>query len=315
MARLSETVKSLFYVTLALMFAPMIYKNLKQTYRSILEPKAKIGVLPVRGIIIDVTPTIRHARALFKDTEIKGIILLMDSPGGTAGSSFALFEELKNLKAQYNKPVIASVENICTSGAYLTALSADTIVATPAALIGSIGVYFPLPQLKAFIEQFKIQYDVVKTGIYKTATDPFLTMSPEQRAMMQGLSDNTYIEFTNTVALQRPNLSLDKVSEWANGKIFIGRQAQKLGLIDEIGTISHAEMLIKKRAHIEGDVEWVKPQSPSLIARLFGADDDFDEDPFTADTHAATRTASFITNIYQQLASGMSSVPFLTSAQ
>ncbi len=277
MARFSNLLRNIFYVLLILQFAPPLIHNIRKQYSTMLLPHTKVGVITLRTAITNAQPYLKQLRHFFKNNEIKAILLRIDSPGGTAGSSQAIFYELKELKSLYPKPVIAFVENVCASGSYYVACGADEIIATPSAFIGSIGVYIPQPQFKEFIEQFKIKYSVVNTGDYKMTGDPFLAHTPEQEALLQGLTKDTYDQFTYDVAQSRPKLSLTQVKTWADGKIFTGRQAVKLGLIDMVGSPITAEKVIKEKAGFTGEIEWIKPPQPSALAAFFGKEDGNDD--------------------------------------
>lgn len=235
-----------------------------------LTPHTRIGVVTIKGTLSSATRYIEQLREFFKDTSIKAILLQMESGGGAAGTSQALFNEIKALKQIHMKPVIAFAENLCGSGAYYVACAADSIIATPSAFVGSIGVYIPHPELKDFLEEYKVKYSVIKTGTYKAAGNPLMEDTPEQRAMFQSLTDDTYQQFTKDVAQNREKLSLKKVDIWGNGRIFTGNQAFALGLVDKIGSQTVVEQELREKAPIEGEIEWVKAPTPSKIARWFG---------------------------------------------
>lgn len=258
-----------------LLIVPFFIKNMKKNYSDLTKEKTRIGVIPFKKVLTHAQPYLDHLNEFFKDKEIKAIVLMMDSGGGCAGTSQTIFNEIKELKKQYPKRVVVFVENICASGAYYIACAADSIIAAPSAFVGSIGVYISLPQLKEFIEQFKIKYDVIKTGAFKTAGDPLLDLSSEQRAMLQDLSNQTYKQFVEDVAANRSKLSVTNASTWAEGKVFTGQQALELGLIDKTG--SPATIIADLREHIAiaQDIEWVKTSDESPFSRIFG---DIDSD-------------------------------------
>jgi len=213
----------------------------------------------------------QNLEKVFKNKEIKAILLEIDSPGGAAGSSQALYNELIYLKTEYKKPVIALTYNLCVSGAYNIAIGADYIIAAPSALIGSIGSYIQQFKVGDFLAQWQIHYEIEKTGIYKSSLNSFTPSTPEQKQMLQQISDNCYQQFINDVACRR-KLSLKNAAEWANGRIFTGNQALKNGLIDEVGSEYNAVQKIKELALIDREIEWVKPSYPSIFSQLFGKD-------------------------------------------
>jgi protease-4 len=267
---LSDILKNIFYILLIFTFAQPFIRTIKTAYTKTIEPRTKVAYLEINGTIADSTPYVRHLQEFFKDQEIKAILLKIESTGGTAGSSQALFHELLELKKENPKQVAVLVENVCASGAYCVASGADHIVASPVAWIGSIGAYIPFQfKLKEFINSYKIQYESTKAGAYKNFSDPFVDTTPEQAVMLQKLCDQTYEEFTQAIANRRRKLSMNTVNVWANGKVFTGRQALELGLIDELGSKSNAVTWIKEKALIEGKIEWVRPSKPFSWANLF----------------------------------------------
>jgi protease-4 len=276
--RFYDILKNIFLVLILLQIAPPLIIGIKNQYRDLLEPKTKVGVIHLKGVLSEAAPYVGHAQKLFKDTEIKAILLKVECPGGASGTGETIFNEIQALKAEYPKPVVVLVENVCASAAYWISCSADHIVAPSTSLVGSIGAYFPyLFQLRNFIEGYNIQYKAIKAGTYKTAGDPFVNMSPEEQAYLQKVIDDTYVQFSKSVAQCR-KLSLAKVSEWADGKIFTGAQAKELNLIDEIGSAHQATAAIKARASIEGEIEWVHARKDQgFLAKLFTGNDDNSE--------------------------------------
>jgi len=273
MARLSTILTNIFLILLFIQIAPTMIESIKTNYTNLLEPKTKIGLLTIKDCINDATVYARELKKFFEKDEIKGILIKMDCPGGAAGASQALFNEIKELKKQHLKPVVVWVQNLCASGGYYIASAADHIITTPSAFIGSIGAYIPQPQLKKFIEQFHASYLAVTAGSYKTAGHPLLDLTSAQQEMLQSLVDDTYAQFTQDVAEQRPQLTLETVKTWADGKIFTGRQALSLGLVDGIGSQVTVEKYFKEKLIIEGDIEWVHPTCNSSILKLLRSND------------------------------------------
>ena len=228
--------------------------------------------------------TLIYLNHFFAQPDIKAILLKIESPGGAAGTSEAIFYELIRLKKEYpQKPVVVLTENVCASAAYNIACAADHIVASPSAVIGSIGANFRyLFQLKDFIEQYKIKYLAVKGGKFKSTTDPFVDMTPEEQAMLQNVVDDSYQLLIARIAQQR-KLSPETSSLWADGRLFNGNQALNLGLIDEVGSLSNAIAKLKEKALIDRKIEWVKPPKTSTWDRLFGTSaNTFDHDTVTS---------------------------------
>lgn len=274
MAKMGDYFKTFFFLLLLVQFAPVMLMSIKKQYAQLLEPSTKVGLIIISGMLTDADYYEKNLKRFFKDPEIKSIVLhFKNGIGGVAGTAQTLFYDIKELKTGQSKPIITFVENSCVSAAYYVACATDYIVATPSAFIGSIGVYIPQPHFKDFIEQFKISYSVVKTGKYKTVGDPFLATTPEQEALLQSLTNDTYEHFVRDVSQSRPKLATLPSTEYAEGKIFTGHQAL-IGLIDEMGGMMTVERVIREKVSVEGKIEWVRPQPTSALARLFGASEE-----------------------------------------
>lgn len=268
---MTRMLKIIFYTLLIITLAKPVYKGIKAR----LEPHTQIGYVAIEGFLSSSDGIVHQLRTLFKEEEVKAIVLKIESPGGASGTSQAIFNEIIELKKEFPKPCIALVENLCTSGAYWIACATDHIIASPVALIGSIGTSFPFRfKLKEFITQYKIGYEETKAGDFKSLTDPFIDTTTAQKALLQELCDNTYQEFITNVAQCRSKLAASNSADWANGKVFIGKSAHKLGMIDELGSLSTAIAWIKAKALVEGKIEWISPEQPSLIEKLIAPKSD-----------------------------------------
>lgn len=280
MAKLSDYLKNLFFIIILLQIAPPILQSLKKQYIDTLEPKSRVGYIQLSGVMGDSSYATKWLKKFFKEPSIKAILLKIESAGSTAGTAEAIANEIEILKKEYPKPIITLSENICTSGAYMIAAATDYIIATPSSLLGSIGTTIANQfKVKDFLEQYKIQYESIKTGEYKDSTNPFTNPTPEQRAHLEGITQDSYQTFIEHVAKNRKKIALAKAPEWANGKLFTGKQALKIGLLDEIGSLSNAISHLKKVAMIEDRIEWIKPArtGKGLLSYLTGDWDSTDE--------------------------------------
>lgn len=277
MATFSDIAKNIFWALILLQFAPIFIQGIVKQYYDLFEPKTKVGVIKFEGMLANAEPRLKEIKKFFTDTSIKAIILKIESPGGVSGTSQTLFNEINHFRKEYpHKYVIALVENVAASGGYYVAMAADYIIASPSAIIGSIGVFRSLPNLREFIEYHKIKYDAVTAGKYKGMGNFFLPLTPEQKAHLQESTNDTYRQFVRDVAQRRPQLPAD-TKVWAEGKIFTGEQALALKLIDAVGSPATALQVLKDKAHIEGPIEWVKPAKRSgFFAALSGESDDSD---------------------------------------
>lgn len=288
---------------LLLQFLPIFIGTMRKQYENILSPKASVAVLPIKGMISDSNRYAQYLHKFFKDPSIKAILLKIDSPGGAAGSAEAVHHELMRLKhaPEYpKKPVICLIENMCASGAYYIASASDYIISPATAVVGSIGATLPsifFFQFKDFLAQHHIGYKPMAAGTFKNSIDPLSDMTPEQERMIQGLLDDTYNSFASDVAKNR-KLSMNTKDSWANGRLFTGKQAKDLRLIDEIGSAYDAIRIIKEKALIEGDIEWITPPAQSMLSQVFGAESNIGDENnlFSAQT---SYIAQFIGQLLQ----------------
>lgn len=247
------------------------------------EPKTKVGVINIRGILRSAGPTVKNIKQMFENKNIKAVVFKVECPGGLSGTAQTIFQEINHYKKQHpDKYVVSLVENIAASGGYYVACATDYIIASPSAFIGSIGAYIQHPSFKAFIEQFHIKYEITKAGTYKGAGNPLLDLTPDQKAQFQDITNDTYRQFVRDVAKQRPQLPSDS-TQWAEGKIFTGEQALGLTLIDKIGSPATVEEVLREKAQIVGDIEWIKPSKKrTFLSNLFAPEEDDDHSSYLA---------------------------------
>lgn len=188
---------------------------------------------------------IREAR---EDDHVKAIVLRINSPGGGALASDVIWREVVLAKAR--KPVIVSMGSVAASGGYYIAAPANTIVAEPTTITGSIGVFGLIPNLERFWKnKLGITYDRVKTGPYSDIGNPNRTMTEDEKRMIQTYIDTTYSVFKRNVAKGR-NLPISDVDSLAQGRIYSGIQALKLGLVDTLGGLDDAIRIAVQAAHL-----------------------------------------------------------------
>ena len=229
----STIIKNLFFLLLILQFLPSVFYNLKKQVEKAIQPKTSIGRLNITGAITSSDFYVKQIKKFLKDDDIKALLVKVESPGGVPGSSQAVFEELKKFKKQ--KPVVVLVENLCASGAYYIAAAADKIIAPASSMVGSIGVYLQLPNLKELAEKWNIKFKFIKSGKFKTTGNPLKDLTDEEERYLQNLADENYYQFIKDVSDAR-NIDIKENEIWANGKIFLATQAKELSLIDKIGT-------------------------------------------------------------------------------
>ena len=181
-----------------------------------------------------------------EDKSIKGILLRINSPGGTVTSSDIIYHEIKSFKERHNVKVYVSVVDIAASGGYYVAMAGDTIIMHPTSLTGSIGVLAMKVNLKGLMGKVGVEWEMVKSADKKDFMSPFRPLSEEERKLFQETIDQYYERFIEIVVLNRRQLDIKAVRKLADGRIYNARQALKNHLIDSIGYLHDAIELIKK---------------------------------------------------------------------
>ena len=195
-------------------------------------------------------------RKVAEDDDIESVVLRVNSPGGSALASDIIWREMENLKAK--KPVIVSMGEMAASGGYYISAPADAIVADRSTLTGSIGVFGMIPSFgKAMEDKLGLSVDGVKTNANSGMGNGFSALSPTQyRAMMQGV-DRVYERFTSLVAEGR-NLTIERVLEIAEGRVWSGEQAQQIGLVDTCGGLMAAIAIAIDKAEMGDNYQIVE---------------------------------------------------------
>ncbi len=202
-----------------------------------------------------------------EDRRVKAIILRINSPGGSVVGSDEIYRALRQLK----KPVVASMAEVAASGGYYIACGADYIIANPNTFTGSIGVIAQIPNAAELFDKLGIEAVILRSGPRKAEGNIFEKLSPEAREILQRLIDEAFETFVQVVAEGR-DMSVEEVRELADGRVYNGRQALALGLIDALGDLDDAIEKAKELGGIRGEpriIEYRRP--PSLWETLLGA--------------------------------------------
>jgi protease-4 len=213
----------------------------------VISSQEKEGFRPAPSMIASVKEQLTRAS---KDENIKAIVLRINTPGGTVTASDIIYHELKTFKATRKIPIIASIMDMGTSGGYYIAAAADTVLAHPSSVTGSIGVIMLTVNAKGLLEKIGVEATAVTSGPRKDMGSPFRTMTAEERAIFQGLIDSFYQRFLAIVQEGRSNLQMEQIKRLADGRIYTGEQAKAAGLVDEIGYLEDAVELAKQKAGI-----------------------------------------------------------------
>jgi len=215
-----------------------------------------VGLVEVKGMIVDGQDIIRQLHEMKKDKRVKAVVLRVDSPGGVVGPSQEIYAAVKNLAKV--KKVVVSMGSVAASGGYYLSAPASEIYANPGTITGSIGVLMKFSNIEGLMDKVGLKAFTIKTGKFKDVGSPVRTMNAEERAMLQGVIDSTHGQFVRAVAEGR-KLPVEKVREIADGRIFSGEQALALKLVDKLGTLQDAVDEAGRLGGIQGEPELIKP--------------------------------------------------------
>jgi protease-4 len=221
----------------------------------------------------------RAMRMAERDDNIKAVVLRINSPGGSALASEAMWQAVHRAAAK--KPIIVSVGSMAASGGYYLASSVDTIYADPTAIVGSIGVVGGKFVISGLFGKIGLSADPVMRGKNAGLFDPFAPFTPQQREMVTAWMTRTYDQFTRRVMSTRKNIKdIEKV---ARGRVFLARQAKSLGMIDEIGGLDEALDAVAARAGLKsGEYEVQTIPGPRSFAEMLMGDREQTESPLHA---------------------------------
>lgn len=211
--------------------------------------KDRIEVININGMIVDKDEegllsinrspytAVKKLKKILKNDKVKGVIIRINSPGGTVGTSQEICQAVSQVAAE--KPVVTSMGDICASGGYYVACATNKIVANPGTLTGSIGVIFNMMNVKGLADKLGVEPKVIKSGPYKDIASMFRPMTEEERKILQALIDDSYDQFVTAVSQGR-KMKIEDVKKLADGRIYSGRQALKNGLVDKLGSYNDA---------------------------------------------------------------------------
>ena len=240
----------------------------KTNKKNIISNTNKIAVIELDGVIASSSENnffakeanaanmLRSLKLAKEDSEIQGIILKINSPGGTVAMSQNIYNQIMNIRE--NKPVIAVMDDVAASGGYYIASAADRIIAQDGTLTGSIGVIFSFMDYHNLLtNKLNVDQVVIKSGKFKDIGSSTRAMLPEEKELMQNIVDDSYQQFLNAIRkgriqrnscyeVPKEDLTEENLIRYADGRVFTGIQAKQLGFVDETGDIDTAKIMIEK---------------------------------------------------------------------
>ena len=210
-------------------------------YKNTFTPK--IALIPVKGVISNYHDTLVLLNMARKDPSIKAVVLDVDSPGGAVGASQEIYRAIEKLRKK--KPVVVSMGNVAASGGYYISAAANKIFANPGTITGSIGVIVQHIDATKLLDKIGIKVENIKSGKNKDILYPNHKLTPEQKKLIEQTVKDVYEQFLDAIVKYRP-ITKEELRPYADGRIFSGRQAKKLKLVDELGNLQDAIAYTRK---------------------------------------------------------------------
>lgn len=242
---------------------------------------SKIAILSINGVIQDTgdaqsffeSPLYNHQvfmkqlEFVKKADDVKAVILQVNSPGGGVVESAQIHDKIKEIQTETKKPVYVSMGSMAASGGYYVSAPADKIFASPETLTGSLGVIMQGVNYAGLAEKYGVEFTTIKSGPYKDIMSPTRPMTDEEREILQSMINNSYEGFVKVIAEGR-GISVEQVKKIADGRIYDGRQAKQLNLIDDFGYLEDVIDSVKKEEKL-GDATVVKYKENSMSIGSF----------------------------------------------
>jgi protease-4 len=229
----------------------------------------RVAVVRLEGMVTDPQPVVDALERFGKEPKVRAIVLRIETPGGAVGPTQEIFRAVRIWNQK--KKVVASLGSIATSGGYYVACGAERIIANPGTITGSIGVVVHLANLEKLLGKVGIEGEVIKSGPHKDMGSPHRSLTVAERELMQGVVDDVHDQFVQDVAEGR-NLTKEAIRALADGRIFSGKQALQLGLVDELGGLREAVRAAADMAGIVGEPTVIEEPKErlSLLSLLLG---------------------------------------------
>lgn len=231
------------------------------TAKAVKGSKSGIGVVEITGPIYDSKKIINELRDFSEDSDIKAIVVRIDSPGGAVGPSQEIYRAIE--KTRQNKKVIASLGSVAASGGYYAACIADGIMANHGTITGSIGVIMGFTNFKKIMDKIGLIPVVFKSGDMKDVGSPARDMTDQEKKFLQDFVSKIHLQFVTDVAKGR-KLDANYIKTLADGRIFTGQESIELKLVDKLGNLDDAVVWAGEIAGIEGPVEAVYPPEDQM---------------------------------------------------
>jgi protease-4 len=240
----------------------------------------KIAVIPIEGQIAPADsalpgtqPTVTPEgladalRQAAEDGSVVAVVLEVNSPGGGATASDEMYHSILDFKRKTNKPLVVSMESLAASGGYYISAAADRIFANESTITGSLGVIVPLTNFSEAADKYGVTQEYITSGKFKAMGSSWKELTPEEREIFQSIVQDDYDEFVEVI-VQGRELSEERVREIADGRIYSGKQAKEIGLVDEFGGLDEAARASRRLANVQEATVVRYVQTPTLTETL-----------------------------------------------
>ena len=232
----------------------------------------RVAVIKIRGAIIEPDRIVERIQRAKEDNSVKALVLRVDSPGGSVGASQEIYRALEDFKTS-GKPLIVSMGNVAASGGYYISAPADLIFVNPGTITGSIGVIVQHTEVKDLLEKLGIKTTSIKTGKFKDTLSPFRELSPEEKEYLQNTIKDAYEQFLQAILKYRSKkIPEEKLREIADGRVFTGKIAKELGLVDELGNLQDAINKARQMAGVPQARVFYMEERRGILRRLMEED-------------------------------------------
>jgi len=255
----SEHFKGLLFLLILILIFGSSNKNVHQ--------KHNLERINLTGTILDVNEVLKKIDKARQNKNVKGVLLVVNSPGGAVAPSIELSYAIKRLKQE--KPVVVYASGIMASGSYYASIWANEIVANPGSMVGSIGVIIQGANFKELMDKIGVKTQVVKAGKFKQVGTADREWLPYEKKELQKIIYDTYDMFVRDVANAR-NLKVDEKTKWADAHIFTARQSKEVGLIDKVGVFYDAQEELIKLSKVSKPI-WNKEDELDKFLKKFEA--------------------------------------------
>ena len=249
-----------FFIFVLAVFA-IVYVTVKDqgTYTVSGGSGGRIAVVDVEGVIISPGDTVKQLKKFADDDSVKAIVLHLNTPGGGAAASEEIYREVKRIRDEKKKKIVASIETVGASGGYYIASACNKIYADEASIVGSIGVIMEWYNYGDLLHWAKMKEIIIKAGELKDTGDPTRDLTPAEREYLQGMADNMHQQFIANVASGR-GMKVEEIQPIATGRVWTGKQALPLKLIDSLGDFEVAVKETAKSVGIKGEPSIVRQE-------------------------------------------------------